>query len=266
MKKSYVHDKPLSYPSLVFFGFVLILYSLNYFFFLNDHYQIELAFLINVLLGYLVFTPLHEASHGNIAGSNSDKKWLDSMVGEISGMLLFAPFIMFKVLHLRHHSNTNHEKNDPDFWVARDNPVKIFFSALTIMPHYYYNAIFNPTSRIKDELPKTLAKKITMIILIIIASIYFKTWAIIVLWPLAAIFSLAILAMVFDWLPHHPYRSQERYYETRIFNFTWLSPFLLFQNYHLIHHLYPRIPWYRYRKAFLEIENELREKKVDIVE
>lgn len=266
MKNTIIHEKPTAFITVAFFAAILIGYCFVWLQFYNNKIDLGPAFVLNVLLGYLVFTPLHEASHGNISGSNSDVKWLDTLIGEISGTLLFAPFIMFKVLHLRHHSNTNHEKNDPDYWVARDNPLKIFFSALTIMPHYYYNAIFNPTSRIKEELPKTLIRKTLMIVLVIAVSIYYNSWALIVLWPLSAIFSLALLAMVFDWLPHHPYRSKERYYDTRIFNFKLLSPFLLFQNYHLIHHLYPRIPWYRYQKAFSEIESELRERKVDIVE
>ena len=53
----------------------------------------------------------------------------------------------------------------------------------------------------------------------------------------------------FAWLPHFPYEHTDRFRNTRITLFpgsTWL---LLQQDRHLIHHLYPSIPWYRYRAA-----------------
>lgn len=261
-----INQKPFALLTVFFFLIITLGYIISYSLYFKGHIDLLTAFLCNIVLGYLVFTPLHEASHGNIAGSNSDLKWLDKIIGEISGALLFAPFLMFKILHLRHHSRTNDKKDDPDYWVANKSIILTLLSALTIMPHYYYNAIFNPTSRIKSELKKTLMIKAVMIVLVVIVCIVTNDLSVLVLWPLSAIMSFFILALVFDWLPHHPYKSTERYYDTRIFNYSFLTPFLLFQNYHLIHHLYPRIPWYRYKKAFIEIESDLRERKVSIVE
>jgi len=262
--KELIHDKPLAPVTISLFLGLCGFYALNIWAYFHGHTSLFQSFIINILIGYFIFTPLHEASHGNVAGS-SKHKWLDQIVGEISGMVLFVPFMMFKILHLRHHSNTNHPQNDPDYWVAQPNFIRILLAAFTIMPHYYRNAIFNPTSRIKEELPATLLRKFLMIALIIFISIYFKTVAPLVLWPLSALFSLAILAIVFDWLPHQPYRSMERYYDTKIINYKVLTPLLMSQNYHLIHHLYPRIPWYRYDRCFELLEKELREKKVEII-
>lgn len=262
--KDIIHDKPIAYPTLVLFLLLSTGYGLSLYFYFNGTFSLLQSFICNVVLSYLIFTPLHEATHGNIAGS-SKNKWLDMIVGEMSGLVLFAPFMMFKVLHLRHHSNTNHPKNDPDYWVAQPNFLRIILAAFTIMPHYYRNAIFNPTSRIKEELPATLLRKFFMILIVVGISLYSKSFAPLILWPLAAVFSLAILAIVFDWLPHQPYRSMERYYDTKIFNYKILTPFLMGQNYHLIHHLYPRIPWYRYGQGFVKLEADLRERKADIV-
>ena len=36
-----------------------------------------------------------------------------------------------------------------------------------------------------------------------------------------------------------------------------LDAVLLGQNYHLIHHLWTTIPWYRYSRAFAEVEDDL---------
>ena len=38
-----------------------------------------------------------------------------------------------------------------------------------------------------------------------------------------------------------------------------LSAVLMQQNYHNIHHLYPMIPWYRYKRVWVNHEKEFRE-------
>jgi len=61
------------------------------------------------------------------------------------------------------------------------------------------------------------------------------------------------LMILFQWLPHFPFDRTDRFGASRINRFpgsTWL---LLQQDRHLIHHLYPQIPWYRYRAAFREL-------------
>ncbi len=55
------------------------------------------------------------------------------------------------------------------------------------------------------------------------------------------------------WLPHFPFGRTDRFGATRITLFpgsTWL---LLQQDRHMIHHLYPSIPWYRYGAAHREL-------------
>ena len=62
---------------------------------------------------------------------------------------------------------------------------------------------------------------------------------------------MIVLAWWFDWLPHHGLedtQSENRYRATRNrVGMEWLlTPLLLSQNYHLVHHLHPSIPFYRY--------------------
>ena len=40
----------------------------------------------------------------------------------------------------------------------------------------------------------------------------------------------------------------------------------LFQNYHAVHHLYPRIPFYRYRAVFQKIRPHMKENEANIVD
>jgi beta-carotene hydroxylase len=61
------------------------------------------------------------------------------------------------------------------------------------------------------------------------------------------------LMLFFQWLPHFPYESTERFQNTRITTFRGSTWILLQQDRHLIHHLYPSVPWYCYRAVFQEL-------------
>jgi fatty acid desaturase len=56
-----------------------------------------------------------------------------------------------------------------------------------------------------------------------------------------------------QWLPHHPHNETDRYRNTRVNVFTLSTQTLLEQDHHLMHHLFPRVPWYRYRRLFTEM-------------
>ena len=61
------------------------------------------------------------------------------------------------------------------------------------------------------------------------------------------------LSVVFGWLPHHPHVEVGRYRDTRVFTF-FASTFLIRgHDYHLLHHLFPRVPHYRLRTVWREI-------------
>jgi len=76
-------------------------------------------------------------------------------------------------------------------------------------------------------------------------------------WLGPALIAIVFLALTFDFLPHYPYDSRERFFDTRIYPGRLLNALLLGQNYHLIHHLWTTIPWYRYQRAFRAVRPEL---------
>ena len=60
-----------------------------------------------------------------------------------------------------------------------------------------------------------------------------------------------VLAWWFDWLPHHGLEETQQREplprDPQPGRLEWLlTPLLLSQNYHLVHHLHPSIPFYRY--------------------
>ena len=67
--------------------------------------------------------------------------------------------------------------------------------------------------------------------------------------------TVAFLGLAFDWLPHHGLSKtpQEDRFKTTRNRVGWerlMTPVFLYQNYHLVHHLHPLIPFYRYLVAW----------------
>jgi fatty acid desaturase len=66
-----------------------------------------------------------------------------------------------------------------------------------------------------------------------------------------------------NYLPHAGL-PPHRFHGTRIIDVRWLTFALLSHNYHAIHHLWPAIPWHRYRATFTQKLDYLREHGVPI--
>ena len=69
--------------------------------------------------------------------------------------------------------------------------------------------------------------------------------------------SLSFLALAFDLIPHLPYDSTERFHDTRALPSRALNVLFLGQNYHLVHHLWNSVPWYKYQQVFNETKDDL---------
>jgi fatty acid desaturase len=79
-------------------------------------------------------------------------------------------------------------------------------------------------------------------------------------WIVPARLAIALVTFSFSYLPHYPHKtlaSENRYRATRILLAWWLTPLVVYHNYHLIHHLYPGVPFYRYPKLFALKRDEL---------
>jgi len=210
------------------------------------------GYLVETLAAYLAFTVMHEACHGNIHGKHRSRKRFAEAMGWIVSVTLVAPYPAFRVLHLRHHSYTNHPDKDPDYFVAGPVPLAALKCLLTI-PSYYLEFFLGASSKSK-------AAQKERIRVLVGAMLYFGValtlssmglWKeVLVLWLLPALTAASALAFVFDWLPHHPHQSRERYKDTRAIDHRGLDLPLLGQNLHLVHHLFPRVPFYAYRAVF----------------
>lgn len=226
----------------------------------SGHLGLGAAFAINTLAAYLAFTPAHEAAHGNIHGRHARLGFLDPLVGWLSAVLLAAPFSAFRVIHLAHHSHTNDPQRDPDYWVAGKSAIGVAARCLTIVPHYYAHFLFGATSRTQGA-GSARASTIAGLVLVLggaaLAVATGHGGAVLALWLGPALLASGLLAFGFDWLPHVPHRERGRYRDTRALLFPGLGLLLVGQNLHLVHHLYPRVPFYRYAACFRALRPEL---------
>ena len=221
--------------------------------------------ILNTLGIYLAFTPMHDAAHGAISGRRPGLRWIDGLVGWSCGFLFFAPFVAFRRLHLRHHSTTNHPRRDPDYWVASAGPIGLLVRCLTIIPHSYRFFLASggfggaEHNRERSQAIAVLGFLIALLCLLV-GSGY--TQLFLVLWGVPTLLASGFLAFSFDWLPHHPHRSRARFKDTRLVSGWGLHWLLLAQDLHLIHHLHPRVPFYRYRRLYKRLGPELDAQRV----
>jgi beta-carotene hydroxylase len=79
-------------------------------------------------------------------------------------------------------------------------------------------------------------------------------------WLLPGWMGVAVAAFLFDWIPHTPYGSTSRFDVARVLHVPGLQWLMLGHNYHLVHHLWPKVPFYHYRDMFIVAQPLLEEK------
>ena len=212
---------------------------------------------------YASLTPAHEAAHGNIGGRA--RPWLDVVVGQISLLCLLGPFLPFRTVHLRHHAHTNDPERDPDMWMAGPT-ILAPLRAATILQYYWW-CYWRPPSGVRTDLHYRGYAVVFFSLLgaafaALVAAGHALTVAVVIVMP--AWLALGVLAVVFTLLPHHPHTHGDRFLGARA-RPGWLrTTLLLGQNYHLVHHLWPTVPWYRYGAAYREHWSLMRARGADV--
>ncbi len=208
---------------------------------------------VNAAVIFVMFTVSHDAIHYAV----SSTRWVNAMVGRLA-FILVVPIISFPTyafVHIEHHRHANDDEQDPDAWASHSRwwqmPLRWPFPELLYGPFILRTA----RSRPKPEVAETVGMLILSLVglTVAIASGHFWTLAVVFLIPQRI--GLVLLVWWFDWLPHHGLadtQRQNRYGATRArVGMEWLyTPLMLSQNYHLVHHLHPSVPFYRYRDTW----------------
>ena len=213
-----------------------------------------LLVLVSVFLGsgLHAFTILqHDCGHESAYRSKTANLW----VGRVLAWFIVMPFTTFTAIHKRHHAYLGDPEKDPDEWFYAGGPFSVFIREWLFLPRFLKESL---TSKFRPETRKRVVREFVFNV---------ASWGCIValcafLGALQFLFfawflPLAILSLIISPISrgyeHYPMTYMDRSDETRrslrhntitisnrLISFFWANI-----TYHVEHHLYPRVPFYR---------------------
>ena len=219
------------------------------------HWPDWCSFCLNVLALHLAGTVIHDASH-NAAHHN---RLFNAILGHGSALMLGFAFPVFTRVHLQHHAHVNDPENDPDHFVSTGGPLWL------INARFFYHEIFFFQRRLwrKYDLLEWFLSRLLVASVIFAACQYGFLGYILNFWFVPAGVVGLLLGLFFDYLPHRPFKERKRWKNARVYPSPILNLLIFGQNYHLIHHLWPSIPWYKYQPAYRAVRHLLDRKGCD---
>ncbi|MEG5062940.1 fatty acid desaturase [Microcoleus sp. B3-A4] len=210
------------------------------------------CFTLNVLALHMAGTVIHDASHN---AAHRDRT-INAILGHGSALMLGFAFPVFTRVHMQHHAHVNDPDNDPDHYVSTGGPLWL------IAARFFYHEIFFFKRKLwrKYELLEWFLSRLFVIAIVYISIQYDHLGYVLNFWFSPAMVVGLALGLFFDYLPHRPFHDRDRWKNARVYPSPILNILILGQNYHLIHHLWPSIPWYNYKPAYEAVKPLLDEK------
>ncbi|MET8523692.1 fatty acid desaturase [Nocardioides sp. NPDC004968] len=257
----------ISWPIVGIFSGAIAVFAVSTWAALAERLPVPVTVLLSAAAIFVLFTVLHDAAHYSI----STHRWVNVAFGRVA-MLFVSPLISFRsfaFIHIEHHRNTNDDDNDPDHFVSGAPWWQVPFRFPLMDVPYLSFLVRNVRRRPRAEVLETVFLMSTTIAVIVAAGFTGHLWTLALLYLIPERLAMFVLAWWFDWLPHHDLedtQQENRYRATRNrVGSEWvLTPLLLSQNYHLVHHLHPSIPFYRYVAAWRRNEEAYLERDAAI--
>ncbi len=241
---------------------------------LTGSLSLWLAIPLVAMVTYLSYTVLHESVHGSISGKSRSLRWLNKAMGYLAAWITMIPLTAHRHEHTAHHRYANDVDRDPDYHMGNMcesllAPVRAALRAWVSQFRFY------ATHRWDDAPPRQnlylcleVAAALVPRVAVMLAGYWVEAVALfVVAWLMGAV----ILIYLFAYVVHRPHEELGRYVDTAtilpprspllrtVVNWSWM-----FQNYHSIHHLFPRVPFYKYPELYEEIEDVLAAKRAPV--
>lgn len=216
------------------------------------------GFIAATFLAVIGYLPSHEAQHDIIARPGSRLRWLNELVGHVSTVPLGLPFLLARATHVQHHKYTNDPERDPDYGSSANGPLHAIWKAIqNVQPRAKggYNAYARTLKRTGQI---GILKQAALYRFVWFMTLFALAWSghaieAAALWWLPHHVGYIYIQYYLSWAPHHPANETSRYRHTRSFRAALGNIGSLGMQYHIVHHLHPRIPFLRTPKAYWEM-------------
>lgn len=230
---------------------------------LSDIIPLWAGVIINIIAYYFLFSPIHDGLHRAISINENTNDFFTNLA-MVPVSFLMGGGAWARMFHMQHHRHTGKEVLDPDLEISSKGSHAMW---KWFIWGFHYSAYYQ---KYKDRLPTVKPgpwnKTRVVISLVFFGYLLFNfPLEFIFLWLVPTYAGISwMTAFVFSFLPHHLHKRTEGadplddYQATcNIVGFEWLlSPIMQYQNYHLVHHLYPTVPFYRYVKIWRAHQDE----------
>ena len=223
----------------------------------------------NVMISYL---PSHEAQHDIIARPGSKLRWLNELVGHVSVIPLASSYGALRTTHMEHHKHTNNPDLDPDHSTsARNGFAAIWQSLLNRQPGA--TGGFKKYGEVLQKLDTPEARRAIRDSifweLFYYGTLFTMAWTghaieVALIWWLPRHIGLTYIQYYLSWAPHHPAKQTGRYKDTRAFRSKIGNLGSMGMQFHIIHHLHPRIPLTRTPAAYWDMRPMLEARGCDL--
>jgi len=244
--------RPLyAWPTIVLMLLCLTAIFASWALVLGDRLPLWQGCLLNCVAMYYLFSPIHDAIHRSMAHSNR--------LNDIFMWLILLPIVPFsngrllRVMHMQHHRFANDPERDPDHWTMTA-PFKMLWIWFA-WDFYYLFFYLRHTQQFEGVDVGKPVRDTIWVWTLAFAVGWFYPLEVIFLWLVPSRAMAWLIAAVFMYLPHWPHdvaHAEQPYQATHNrLGLEWLlTPLLAWQNYHLVHHIYPTVPFYRYRRLW----------------
>lgn len=223
---------------------------------------------LNVMLSYL---PSHEAQHRIIAREGESLFWLNELVGHLSTIPMMLPYGVARLTHYEHHKHANHPELDPDIGTKSRGPWHMIVKSIAqrqpgSAAGKSYGATLARIGTREAQIAGLVAVVYQLTYLGVLFGMAWSGHALVaaLVWWLPKHIGTTYIQFYLSWAPHHPAGQTGRYRDTRSFKSVVGNIGSMGMQFHIIHHLYPRIPLMRTPAAYWALKPVLEARGCDV--
>lgn len=247
-----MHVPVFSIPQIVLAGGALALFGASTAGYMTGQLPLLAAMFCNLIAVYLAFTPLHDASHRAVSSNG----FLNDLIGVVTGQLLLPGINMtaFRTIHMDHHRYVGQEGRDPDTaFVKPPKPFGLFYLMFADVHWAIWYVRYG-----RHLWSRKAGAHILLLLVTLVAShaaFLLSPWwkEFLLLYVVPQRLGLGVVAYTFAHIQHpHGLTWDNEPFQSTLY-VRGNSPFrrLMFgQEEHIIHHITPHIPWFKYKRVW----------------